>query len=117
MDCVEEKPLLTYASLLQQVAARHVEEKFNLSEQLEEHKSTMAKVVKEKDDEIADLKLLVGQHAAETLEARTLLQVIVVRCPCGGQHKFAYTVPAYALFCMCDCRVYFFFDRIAVATL
>ena len=86
------------------MAARHVEEKFNVSEQLEEHKSAMAKVVKEKVEEIADLKLLVGQHAAETLEARTLLQVIVVRCPCGGQHKFAYTVPACALFCV---REYF----------
>ncbi len=89
-------------SLLQQVAARHVEEKFNLSEQLEEHKLAMAKVVKEKVDEIADLKLLVGQHATETLEARTLLQVMAVRCPCGGQHTISYTVPAYALFCACE---------------
>ena len=67
--------------LFQQVTARHVDEKLELSEQLEKSKTSLDQAVKERADEIADLKLLVGQHAAETLEARTLLQVIAA---CGG---------------------------------
>ena len=43
---------------------------------MEENTLAEKNVTKEREEEIAELKLLVGQHVAEVLDARTLLQVL-----------------------------------------
>ena len=70
---------------LEQVAARHDDDKSQLSEQHANERaeisgkirteiSEMSELKERKETEICELKLLVGLHAAEVLEARTLLQ-------------------------------------------
>ena len=103
------------------MAARHVDEKFELSEQLEKSKACLDQAVKERVDEIAELKLLVGQHAAETLEARTLLQVIAA---CGERGSRVSVTRLHESACVrlemlraFDFRAVSSFGRIAVVTL